>query len=236
MATQTPARLSTKKAFKKKPAVPAVDLQPMYGCTFKKDTKYSGYKIGGFPSFQVEGTVTNIFISEGEKPRYDISIDVADAACEALKTSLTNSVVPHFLNIPLPTRKDGGQVTKKIKLDPSHVKLPVREIDSANFEAEKKFWGVNVSAYGKTPILKFDNGTFVSVPISELVAGDEVQVTCFLSMYDYVNADLERRTGITLVASNIVLEHKPQAEKVEGAEEEVPPAFVITWKGQTYSV
>jgi hypothetical protein len=209
----------------------------MYGCTFKKDGKFDGYKIAGFPSFQVEGTVTNIFTSttSSGSQRYDLSLDISDEACEALATSLRNSVVPHFLNLPQPTSKDEGKIVKKIKLDPSSVKIPVQEIDHTQFESEKKYWGVSVSAYQKTPTLKFENGAFVPALITELRVGDEVQVTCFLSMYDYINGKLERKTGVSIVAGSVVLEHKA-VEEGAAEDDEVPPAFVITLKGQTYTV
>jgi hypothetical protein len=232
MASASKSQVSTKKAFKKKPPVLVSDLQHVPGCSLKPDNW--GYKIKGFPSIQIEGKISKIFRGNGDNPRFEISLDVADEGCVALESTLQQSLVPLFLTLSMPQHKEEeGRPSKKAKHQQPAVALPTRRVDKYQFESEKDFWGINVGAYGKTPVKLLQNGSFVDSHVTELREGDEVQIICFVTMYDYLNKNEERKSGITLMSSTICHEHN---EKSASEVEVEPQAFVHSWKGQTYTL
>jgi hypothetical protein len=235
MATETKTPACAKRLFKPKPPVPAVELQPMYGCQVSRGETFITLK--GFPAVQLEGTITNKFQTSGDKPRFTLAVDISDQACEALKTSLKNSIAPHFLTLSVPTVRDeeAAKSLKKMKVEAPAVKIPVNEIDKAAFETDRIYWGVNVDMTSKTTFLKVDDGSFVPATFQELRIGDEVQIHVFVSLYDYFNGKLQRKSGISLIANRVIYERGIQNTQVE-EEGEVPEAFVIHWKGQTYTI
>jgi len=233
MASTTQPPVSSKKTFKKKPPVPLNDLQHVPGCSLKPDQW--GYKVKGFPSLQVEGTISKIFRGNGDNPRFEISLDVADQACLSLESTLQQSLSPLFLTLNMPQHKDDKEERpfKRAKFQQPTVALPSRRIDKQQFESEKDFWGVNVGAYGKTPVKLLQNGTFVDSHVTELREGDEVQIICFVTVYDYLNKKEDRKSGITLMSSTICHEHTENS--AEHLEVDIP-AFVHSWKGQSYTL